>query len=282
MLTNEISDAEIYLMNNIPIIFNRNKVKKFRNRAAQNIEEHNFLIDEVSSRILQSLDAISDGYESVLHIGCASTRIVNHFERKKDTKLIVSQDISDKIIRKTNGIKVVADEEKIPYAEKSFDLVIANLVLHCVNDLPGALMQLRKTLKKDGVFFATIFGVDTLKELRQVFLELENEIKGGGAPRVYPFSDVKTIGSLMQRAGFSEPVADCDNIKVEHDNVYELMRDLKGMGESNSLIKGGKTLNRDVLRLLDAKYKEKCPDNDGGIISTFNVINITGLAAFGV
>ncbi len=280
MLTSEIIYAKL-LMNNIPIIFDRDKVKKFRNRAAKNIEEYNFLINEVSSRILHSLDAISGEYENVLHIGCGSTSIIKHFEKQKGTKLIVSQDIAFNMVNKSNGVKVVADEEKIPYAEKSFDLIIANLVLHSVNDLPGALIQLRKVLKKKGVFFATIFGIDTLKELRQVFLELENEMIGGSSPRVFPFSDVKTMGSLMQRVGFSEPVADFDSIRVEYDSVYELMLDLKGVGDSNSLIKGGKTLNRRVLESLDSKYKEKFSDGAGGIVSTFNIINITGLAAFG-
>ncbi|PIR38067.1 MAG: SAM-dependent methyltransferase [Alphaproteobacteria bacterium CG11_big_fil_rev_8_21_14_0_20_39_49] len=269
-------------MDNIPIIFDRDKVKKFRNRAAKNISDHDFLINEVSNRILQSLDAIRGGYENVLYIGYPCKIITEHFEKQKDTKLFVIQDIALNMAAKYGGIKVVADEEKIPYADKSFDLVIANLVMHNVNDLPGTLVQLRRVLKNDGVFFATIFGVDTLKELRNVFLELESEITGGGSPRIFPFTDVKTMGSLMHRAGFLEPVADFDNIRVEYDNAFELMCDIRGMGESNSLIKSGKTLNKRVLQYLNERYGEKFPDSGQGIVATFNIINITGLAAFGV
>jgi ubiquinone/menaquinone biosynthesis C-methylase UbiE len=269
-------------MNNIPIIFNRDKVKNYRNRAADNINNHDFLLREVGERMLESLDCIKGDFENILHIGCGSDYLLNILRDRTETKLLVSQDISFKMAKKINGLSVVADEEQMPYADESFDLVVANLVLHCVNDLPGTLIQIRKMLKKNGVFLATFYGVGTLTELYQVLLELETEISGGATPRIFPFSEVKTMGSLMQRVGFSEVVTDCDSMEVEYDDVFALIADLRGMGESNALTKGGKTLNRKVITRLGSFYTSKFSDGKEGFISTFNIINITGLASFGV
>jgi NADH dehydrogenase [ubiquinone] 1 alpha subcomplex assembly factor 5 len=269
-------------MSNIPIIFNRDKVKNYRNRAAKNVHNYDFLLNEVASRLLESLYDLKSGYKNILNIGCGSSLLAEALIKNCETKLLVNQDISVEMAKRARQTSVVADEEKMPYAQNTFDLVVANLTLHTVNDLPGSLIQIRKMLTKEGVFRATIFGAETLTELRQVLLEVESEISGGTSPRVFPFSDVKTMGSLMQRVGFVEPVADFDNIKISYENVYELLADIRGCGEANSLIKSGKVLNKRIMARLDEVYKEKYPDGDGGIISTFNITNITGLAAFGV
>lgn len=268
-------------MNNIPIIFNRNKVKRFRDRAARISDNKNPLPQEVAIRMLESLDSMKGDYENILYIGCVDDTIIKHFNNMPTTKLFVSQDISYQMAKKVGGTLVVADEEKMPYSDASFDLVLANLTLHNVNDLPGALLQIRKLLRKDGVFMATIYGTDTLKELRQLLMELESDIAGGAAPRVFPYTDVKTMGALIQRAGFLQPVASVDEIKIAYDSVFDLIADLRSVGESNSLEKGCDILSRKIIQELDKQYQKRFADSEGSIISTFNIINITGLAAFG-
>jgi NADH dehydrogenase [ubiquinone] 1 alpha subcomplex assembly factor 5 len=262
-------------MNKIPQIFNRKKVLLHRQRASG---EHDFLVNEVASRMLERLDDMSREFIAVLNIGAAGN--ISHLLAKKaGVKLLVNQDLSQAMLKNASGLKVLADEEKIPFAANSFDLVTSNLCLHLVNDLPGSLVQIRQLLKPDGLFIASMFGLDTLYELRQVMAEVEMESLSGMSPRIAPFTDVKTLGALAQRVGFALPVADGEVIQVSYTNVIELMHDLRGMGEASALVKSGRALTRDLIARIDGVYKDKFGDGEGGIIATFNIINITGLAA---
>ena len=119
------------------------------------------------------------------------------------------------------GAEVIVDEEALPFAPASFDLVASNLVLSGVNDLPGALIQLRRALAPDGLLLASLIGGDTLTELRQALAEAETALSGGLSPRVAPFPDVRAAASLLQRAGFALPVADVERYTVR-DNPRRL------------------------------------------------------------
>ena len=125
---------------------------------------------------------------------------------------------------------VVADEEALPFADASLDLVVSALSLQSVNDLPGALVQIRRALKPDGLFLAALLGGDTLTELRESFAAAETEIEGGVSPRVAPFVDVRDLGALLQRAGFALPVTDVDRLTVRYATPFALMHDLRRMG----------------------------------------------------
>src|SRR5205807_10035983 len=130
---------------------------------------------------------------------------------------------------------VVADEEALPFRGAAFDLVVSALSLQFVNDLPGALVQIRGVLKPDGLLVAALAGGDTLTELRQAFAAAESEVEGGISPRVAPFADVRTMGVLLQRAGFALPVTDVDRVVARYDSPLRLMHDLRRMGATNVL-----------------------------------------------
>ena len=140
-------------------------------------------------------------------------------------------------MRRADGLAVVADEESLPFDAPRFDLVLSNLSLHWVNDLPGMLLQARRALKPDGLFLACLLGGETLKDLREALMTAEAEEEGGVSPRVSPFVDVKDAGSLLQRSGFALPVVDADDIYIDYPDALKLMRDLSGMGESNLIAK---------------------------------------------
>src|SRR5690606_40887108 len=118
--------------------------------------------------------------------------------------------------------RVVADEEALPFADGSLDLVVSALSLQFVNDLPGTLIQIRRALKPDGLLLAALIGGDSLTELREAFAEAESEVEGGLSPRVLPFADIRELGSLMQRAGFALPVVDSDRVTVRYTSPIEL------------------------------------------------------------
>jgi SAM-dependent methyltransferase len=174
---------------------------------------------------------------------------------------------------------VVADEETLPFAEASFDLVMSVLSLHAVNDLPGALVQIRRALKPDGLFLAAIFGGETLSELRQAFVTAEADMSGGISPRVAPFADVRELGGLLQRGGFALPVADVERTLVRYRDLATLFADLRALGETNALA-GRRTsfLPRRILAAVTKEYSSTFADPDGRFRATFDVAYLTGWA----
>jgi SAM-dependent methyltransferase len=176
-------------------------------------------------------------------------------------------------------VAVVADPERLPLAAQSCDLVVSLLALHAINDLPGALIQIRRALKPDGLFMACVAGGDTLTELRQSLTAGESEILAGASPRVAPFADVRTFGALLQRAGFALPVVDLDRVVVRYADMGALMRDLRAMGAANALAaRSRRFLRRDVLARAREIYAGRFADPDGRLRATFDLIWLSGWA----
>jgi SAM-dependent methyltransferase len=178
----------------------------------------------------------------------------------------------------SGGRCVIADEEALPFAPDSFDLIVSVLSLHAVNDLPGALVQIRRALKPGGLFVGALFGGQTLQELREAFAQAESELRGGASPRVAPFADVRDLGALLQRAGFSMPVADLERTVVRYGSFASLVRDLRALGETNALTQRSRRfLRRDVLASALAHYTAAHSDADGRLNATFDVVYLTGV-----
>jgi SAM-dependent methyltransferase len=174
---------------------------------------------------------------------------------------------------------LVGDLERLPLAAESADLVVSLLALHHVNDLPGAMIQIRRVLRPDGLFVAALAGGDTLIELRQSLTIAESEISGGVSPRVAPFADARALGGLLQRAGFALPVVDVDTLVVRYTSLFALMRDLRAFGAANALVeRSRKPLSRAVLTRAGEIYAERFADPDGRLRATFETIWLTGWA----
>ncbi len=174
---------------------------------------------------------------------------------------------------------LVADEERSPLADASCDLIVSILALQGVNDLPGALIQIRKALKPDGLFLACVMGGDSLNELRQSLTAAEGEIRSGASPRVAPFADVRALGALLQRAGFALPVVDLDRAVTRYGDMLALMRDLRAMGATNALVARSRApLRRDVLVRAAEIYGERFADSDGRLRATFDLLWLSGWA----
>jgi len=159
------------------------------------------------------------------------------------------------------------------------DLVVSALALQFVNDLPGALIQIRRALKADGLLLAAMIGGESLHELRAAFAQAESEVEGGLSPRVLPFADIRDLGGLMQRAGFALPVVDSDRLTVRYKDPIALMRDLRAMGATNILIERRRTpLRRATLRRMMEIYAERFSDSDGRLRATFEIVWLSGWA----
>jgi SAM-dependent methyltransferase len=170
-------------------------------------------------------------------------------------------------------LSAVGDLERLPAADGRLDLAVSLLALQTVNDLPGALVQLRRALKGDGLLIAAMIGGETLIELRQALTIAESEIVGGASPRVAPFVDVRALGGLSQRAGLALPVVDLDRAVVRYPNLFALLADLRAMGGANALIaRSRKPLRREVLARAAFVYAERFADPDGRLRATFDLV----------
>jgi SAM-dependent methyltransferase len=170
------------------------------------------------------------------------------------------------------------DTEERLAAEGPFDLVVSLYSLQGISDLPGALIQIRRALKPDGLFLGALLGGDTLLELRQAFAYAESEIAGGISPRVSPFADVRDLGGLLQRAGFALPVADSEKLLVRYADFFRLARDLRAHGLTNSLTgraRGG--MRRTLLAAMLEQYG-RLHGQDGKLKAGFETVYLTGWA----
>lgn len=173
----------------------------------------------------------------------------------------------------------VGDAEALPFGDECANLIVSALGLQTVNDLPGALAQVRRALKPDGLFLAVLVAGDTLTELRQVLAAAEAELHGGAAPRVAPFAGVRELGALLQRAGLALPVADQERITVRYGGLDRLLEDLRATGFGNVLSEGGgRPLTRGIIARASALYAERFADPDGRIRATFDFVWLSGWA----
>lgn len=169
--------------------------------------------------------------------------------------------------------------ETLGVGEGRFDLAVSLLSLQATNDLPGALVQIRRALKADGLFVGCVLGGATLTELRQAFTQAEVEVEGGASPRVAPFADLRDIGALLQRAGFALPVTDVETLTVRYATPFALMRDLRAMGLTNTLAERRRQpLRRATLMRMAQIYLERFSDPDHRVRATFDLVWLSGWA----
>ena len=270
--------AQILAMIDGPeLIFDRRSVRLHRDRAATLVNEALPLFSALAERLLDRLDDTTRRFTRALDLG-GRHGLVAEALRARGIPFVVCADLSPRMAGRAarSGPAVVADEEWLPFAASSFDLVVSCLSLHWVNDLPGALIQIRRVLVPDGLFLAVMPGLGTLGPLRQSLLEAELETTGGASPRVSPFADLADAAALLQRAGFALPVADGDTLTVTYDNPLALIRDLRALGETNALAQRSR---RVPPRGLIASALARLPrDGEGRIALPLVLLTLTGWA----
>lgn len=181
------------------------------------------------------------------------------------------------LLSERGGFRVVADEEALPFAAGSMDLVVSGLALHWVNDLPGVFAQVRRILAPDGLFIGCLIGGRSLVELRSALVEAECEIHGGASPRVSPFVDLRDLGGLLQRAGFALPVTDSDAFTLRYDSMPALTAELRALGAANALF-ARRGLSRAAFLRAAQIYRERFSDSDGRVRATLEIVWFSGWA----
>lgn len=247
------------------------RLRKQRTRAG--FRDAAFLHRRAAEDLAERLEAIPRRFERVLALGGGGL-----FSEALASRTDLRARIGDVIEADFANGDVVLDPEHLPFGEAAFDLIVSPLMLHWVNDLPGALIQIRRALKPDGLMLAALFGGATLNELRLSLLEAESELTGGAALRVAPFADVQDMAGLLQRAGFALPAADRDVVTVRYADPIRLLADLRAMGETAALTERAPPLTRAVLFRAMQTYRERFADADGKVRATFEIVTATGWA----
>lgn len=283
-------------------IFDRQLLKTRRDRAAESIGDFDFLLKGVAGCLADRLGVIKKQFPLILDLGGGHGVLADLLKGRAGTESVITSDLSFGMVHQpvipakagidetdslvdsrfrgndgTGGALVVADEEFLPFRDNSLDAVVSNLALQWVNDLPGALLQIRNALKADGLFLAAVMGGETLKELRECLMQAELSVTGGASPRVSPFIDLRDMGVLMQRAGFALPVVDSDIITVRYSSPLKLMQDLRGMGAANATHNRlMMPTRRSVIFEAARLYQEKYGDAKGLVPATFQIIYAIG------
>ncbi|MEW5963341.1 MAG: methyltransferase domain-containing protein, partial [Pseudomonadota bacterium] len=260
-------------------IFDRELLTTRRQRAAVGAAAHDFLLQRVADDLAERLSIVNRRFDVAVDLGAHHGVLARRVSALPSVGRVIAAERAPGLLGQCPGERVLADEEWLPFGAESVDLVVSALALQYVNDLPGTLAQIRRILRPDGLLLASLLGGETLKELRAAWLEAEAEVEGGASPRVAPFVDVRTLGALLQRAGFALPVTDADPVTVRYPSALALMRDLKAMGASNALrSRSRKPTRRETLARACGIYERRFSDADGRVVATFEILTATAWA----
>lgn len=252
-----------------PQIFNRKLARLRRERSGALFAGHDFLHRRAMDDIVDRLETVKRDFPRALFIGAGSlTGLLTPACGVGD--VFQADSAHSRLAGTPPGF--LCEEEAFPVAPASLDLIVSILTLHGANDLVGALAQMRAALKPDGLFIAAVFGEETLSGLRDAFRRAETEIRGGLAPRFAPFAAIQDFGQALSRAGFALPVTDVDRVTVDYANPFSLLKDLRGMGETNVLTSKAPILRRSVLARAADLFGE------AGGRERFEIVYLTGWA----
>lgn len=258
-----------------PRIFDAPARRRARARAARIFAREAYLCARAAEDILDRLAAVNRRFETVAIIGDGGL-IPDQALFARGTTRVLRGDVSRELLS-ASGTKPAAvfAEDALPLADGAYDAILSVLTLHAVDDLPGALAQIRRALKPDGLFIGALFSGETLGRERKALLAAEAETTGGASPRIFPFADVRDLGGLLQRAGFALPVADTDRVEVEYSSAARLIEDLRACGETNVLAKRDTRPPSRALAGALIGALQQCVDT-GPVL--FEIATITGWA----
>lgn len=260
-----------------PEIFDRKVLVQRLGRVARAAGDHDFLLRRTATDLAERLAIVQRSFKTAVNLGAYHGIVSEAIAALPNIGPVINATSPEALLARLSGGKLGVDEEKLPFAPQSLDLIVSGLALHLVNDLPGVLVQAQRALKPDGLLLASLLGGATLHELRVSWIVAEEQISGGASPRVAPFADVRQLGGLLQRAGFALPVADSDTVCVTYADPLALMREIKAMGMSNMLAARRRVpVTRRLLTRAAEVYADRFGLPDGRIQATFEIITLTG------
>lgn len=256
-----------------PELFDRSLRHIRRDRAAHGFAQHDFLRAHMIEDLLDRLDGVKRAFTCALDLGSADGAMAEALRARGIT--VISADPGFAFARATGGVQ--CDEDRLPFADESFDLVVQAGGLESVNDVPGALALARRVLKPDGLYLGALAGSGSLATLKAVMLAADMAVGEAVHARIHPQIDVRSAGDLLARAGFALPVADSARLTVRYGSIFNLMADLRGMGATNMLRNERAPLTRRWLAAASDAFAARA-DADGKTAESFETICLTGWA----
>jgi SAM-dependent methyltransferase len=250
--------------------FDRDLRRLRRDRAARRFDEADYLHRLMADELIERLDLVKRDFRRALDLGCAGGYLTGRL-RGRGLE-VTACDPGGAFARAAGGVQ--ADEDRLPFADGAFDLIVSAGTLDGVNDLPGALLLIRRALRPDGLFLGAFAGAGSLPRLKRAMLTADS-VEGAAAARVHPQIDVRAAGDLLTRAGFALPVADSQPVDVRFSALPDLVRDLRAMGATNILAgRSRKPLGRHALAAAIADFGEE----EGKTTERFEIIHLLGWA----
>jgi SAM-dependent methyltransferase len=263
-------------------LFNREILRQNRDRYCDKFSEADFIHQEIGQIIIQTIMDCKRNFDNALEIGAGSGFVGREILDLKKTHNLLQVDFSPKVVDKHN-LDLVMDDENFCLQDQSFDLVISNLNLHFINDIQKNLIDIKNVLRPKGMFIASFFGEENLKELKEVFFKTEENIYEQMSPRISPNIDIKSSGMLLQKAGFSDVVCEKHSLEVSYSSLKKMFNDLKNMGQSNILNgRSRKFMTKKFLFDLTENYRNLYsaptvkPQKADEIVATFEIILLSG------
>ena len=264
-------------MNDEHRLFDRKLLRARRARFAHEIEAREFLLAHVAGEIAERVQLMLRPFPLALDLGAYHGLLGRKVAGLPSVGAMLYAESAFAFAALCPGPSLVCDEDLLPFREASLNLVVSGLALHRVNDLPGALIQIRRALAPDGLFMAALLGAGALIELRQALIEAEAEAEGGASPRVAPFGDVRQYGALLQRAGFALPVADAETLSLLYASPRDLMREIRALGGGNVLLaRSRRPLSRHTLERAEELYRMRHGTPDGRVKTSFEIVYLAG------
>lgn len=258
-------------------LFDRGLLRRRRSRFARELSQHEFLLSRVATEIAERIEAILRDFPLALDLGAYDGVLGRTVGALPSVGKMIYAESAPALAALCPRPSVVCDEDLLPFKDASLNLVVSGLSLHRVNDLPGALIQIRHALRPDGLFIGAALGSRSLLELRHALIKAEAELEGGASPRVAPFADLREYGALLQRAGFALPVTDADLLTVIYPTPRDLMREIRAMGGGNVMAERRKEpLARGTLERAEEIYRTRHGTPEGRITASFEIVYLSG------
>ena len=260
-------------------LFDRRLLRQRRERFAGEVAAHEFLLAQVGKEIAERIGAILRDFPLALDLGAYRGGLGARVAALPRVGRMIYAESAPKLASLCPRPALACDEDLLPFKDASLNLVVSGLALHRVNDLPGALIQIRRALAPDGFFLGAALGSRSLHELREALLEAEAEETGGVSPHIAPFADLRDYGALLQRAGFALPVTDAELLTLVYPSPRDLMAEIRVLGGGNVLSARRKApMTRHVLERAESIYRSRYETGDGRITASFEIVYLAGWA----
>jgi SAM-dependent methyltransferase len=259
------------------VLFDRKLLRERRARFAGEISAREAVLAHVAREIAERVSLMLRPFPLALDLGAYRGLLGRQVAALPSVGAMIYAESVFDFAARCPPPALVCDEDLLPFKAASLNLIVSGLALHRVNDLPGALIQIRQSLAPDGLFMAALLGAGALFELREALIEAEAKAQGGASPRVAPFGDVRAYGALLQRAGFALPVADAERLTLLYPNPREAMREIRALGGGNVLLaRSRRPLGRHTLARAEDIYRARHGTPDGQVKATFEIVYISG------